>query len=746
MPLQEMGGLCMRIFSSPLKLTIDPSPPFFTTVIVLRALCALLATIALQAIFPLGTPSLFIALACIFGVVGGSFLAQSSLSTIGCISVLAALCIAHGLGIWLTEVVLGTLGSTSFILDRLSMHSWTCLACLTVWALATWVFWRVRSALTFEVLAFFITVLTLFAGHRQFHLDRPKILNTVAWKLGVDHVTMLVLIGASLVALALSYFYCASMAIRPRPDGRVQRMPHATPSITSVAILILFVGAVLYGIQTLVHRYYSETMLARVANGVGMNNSAGVSPLSFQSALGSTNQPAALVRLEGDYGDNPFTPMLYLRESALSSFNGREMVFAGRAYDTDLPAITSRDTFTRQEDAELGERTPLVQSVYLLADHDQAFAADYPISIVQLKNPRPNRFKATYRAYSVAPAYTVSTLTQRRVGDSRWTPDIERHYLTPHPDTRYSELAQKVTQDAVSPVEKLNALTSYLSKNSIYTLTPNHDIKPTDDPVAAFLFGDHRGYCVHFAHAVVFMARSLGIPARIGTGYLTDLSQAKDGHILLRMSDRHAWAEAFITGIGWVPFDVQPEQVESHAETQVDAKLLEELMGALEPGEEILPTEQLRDEPGMSEPTEHWIPSRQQVAWILLTCLLGIFTTKVVLRNRWRIAPTSRLKLQWGYIGIASMLHDIGITRAFGETREEFAARTPDEMMGQLSRLLVQATYSRHTSPNNAEIHEAIHAALGRYRTLPLRVRILSAMSPRSVARATSTFFLGRDW
>ena len=37
---------------------------------------------------------------------------------------------------------------------------------------------------------------------------------------------------------------------------------------------------------------------------------------------------------------------------------------------------------------------------------------------------------------------------------------------------------------------------------------------------AAFLFGNFTGYCVHSAHASVYLWRSLGLPARIGTGYL----------------------------------------------------------------------------------------------------------------------------------------------------------------------------------------------------------------------------------
>jgi hypothetical protein len=721
-------------------------PPLYAVVLGFRSLWVIIATVALQSLFPLGTSSLLVAGAGITGVIAGSRAAQSRLTNTGLIAATIVCFASYQASAWCLQELVGLFGVTSFVIDRLSMHAGTCLMSAAVWALVTWAFWRLRAALTLEVLAFFVVALALFSGHRNFHLERPKILNSIAWRLGVDHVTMLVIIGSALTVLALAYLYCAALAVRPRIDGPTTRVSPLRTRFISITVCLAILAGILYAVQSMVYGHYSATALARVANGVGMNSNPAVSPLSFQSALGSTNQPSALVRLEGDYSNNPFSPMMYLRESALSSFNGKEMVFAGRAYDTDLPVTATRDSFSRQEDAELGERTPLIQSIYLIAEHDHAFAADYPISIVQLKNPRPNRFKATYRAYSVAPAYTASKLTSRDIGDPRWSQDIKEHYLTPHQDARYAELARKITADAKLPIEKVTAITAYLSKTAIYTLTPNHDVKPTDDPVAAFLFGDKRGYCVHFAHAIVFMARSLGIPARIGTGYLTDLSQAKDGHILLRMSDRHAWAEVYVTGIGWVPFDVQPEQVESHAETQVDAKLLEELMGALEPGEEILPTESLKDEAGMVEPDEYWIPSRLQLLLSLGALLALLVIVKALLRHGWRCAPTPALALRWGYIAAATRLYDIGISRAYGETRSEFAARAPHRVLEDLSPLLLARAYDPHSTLSRSDVQRAMQQALGEFNKLPRRTKALAAVNPSSVTRAISSLFVGGTW
>jgi hypothetical protein len=731
---------------NPPNLQTNLRPPFFFSVVALRSVWVILITLALQSLFPLGSSTILVAASGVAGVIFSSYAALSKLRALGFGAIITAIFIGFKFVFWALQELTSLVGPGSFVIDRIAMHTGTCFISALIWACATWAFWRLRSALTIEIVAFFTGALTLFSGHRNFHLDRPKILNQIAWQLKVDHLTMLFIIGSSLLALALLYLYCASLAVRPRLDGPIKPVASPGKRIFSGAISLALLAAVIYFVQSLVYGHYSATMLARVANGVGMGDSPGVSPLSFQSALGSTNQPAALVRLEGDYSNNPFSPMLYLRESALSSFNGREMVFAGRAYDTDLPVTNTRDAFSREEDAELGERTPLLQSMYLLAEHDHAFAADYPVTITQLKNPRPNRFKATYRAYSVAPAYTLSKLSARQVGDPRWTQDVKDHYLGQHNDKRYSDLALKLTKDANTPIEKINAITSYLSKTAIYTLTPNHEVKPNEDPVAAFLFGDNRGYCVHFAHAIVYMARSLGIPARIGTGYLTDLSQAKDGHILLRMSDRHAWAEVNIAGIGWVPFDVQPEQVESHAETQVDAKLLEELMGVLEPGEEILPTENTKDEAGMNETPEYWIPSRAELIWTLVVTAALLALAKLLLRYGWRLAPNSALRLSWAYISAASALHDQGITRNVGETRIEFANRTPNKILLNISQLVVTKAYTSSHKIDQGSIQQAMREFNQRYKLFSGRQRFLSALNPSSVTKALSGIITGRTW
>jgi transglutaminase-like putative cysteine protease len=57
------------------------------------------------------------------------------------------------------------------------------------------------------------------------------------------------------------------------------------------------------------------------------------------------------------------------------------------------------------------------------------------------------------------------------------------------------------------------------------------------------------GVCQDQTHIFIAAARILGIPARYVTGYLRDPERPDNEH------DPHAWAEAWVEGIGWIGFD-----------------------------------------------------------------------------------------------------------------------------------------------------------------------------------------------
>ncbi|HWA31207.1 MAG TPA: transglutaminase family protein, partial [Rhizomicrobium sp.] len=70
---------------------------------------------------------------------------------------------------------------------------------------------------------------------------------------------------------------------------------------------------------------------------------------------------------------------------------------------------------------------------------------------------------------------------------------------------------------------------------------------PIDEALSA-----KRGVCQDFAHIMIAIARSWGIPARYVSGYLHHRKKGED-----RSGDdaTHAWVEAFLPSLGWIGFD-----------------------------------------------------------------------------------------------------------------------------------------------------------------------------------------------
>jgi Transglutaminase-like superfamily len=121
-----------------------------------------------------------------------------------------------------------------------------------------------------------------------------------------------------------------------------------------------------------------------------------------------------------------------------------------------------------------------------------------------------------------------------------------------------SQLAlQAVNGHQASPYEEVMALTTYLQQNYHYSLELGQ-VPPGRDPVDWFLFDAKIGYCEQFATAETLMLRSLGIPARLATGYSTGDYDPVLNQSIVREHDAHAWVEVWFAGHGWVPVDPSP--------------------------------------------------------------------------------------------------------------------------------------------------------------------------------------------
>jgi hypothetical protein len=82
----------------------------------------------------------------------------------------------------------------------------------------------------------------------------------------------------------------------------------------------------------------------------------------------------------------------------------------------------------------------------------------------------------------------------------------------------------------------------WLRRNHGYSLSPRIPAG-SGDPLVRWMASREPGHCELFAGALVLMARSEGIPARVVTGFKGGTWNAYSGNYTVRNSDAHAWTE-----------------------------------------------------------------------------------------------------------------------------------------------------------------------------------------------------------
>ena len=100
-------------------------------------------------------------------------------------------------------------------------------------------------------------------------------------------------------------------------------------------------------------------------------------------------------------------------------------------------------------------------------------------------------------------------------------------------------------------------LERHLRLNFAYTLE-SQPIPPGKDATEWFLFERQMGHCEYYASALTLMARSVGVPTRVITGYVVSDFNDVSGQYIVRQSNAHAWVEAEIAPGQWRTYDGTP--------------------------------------------------------------------------------------------------------------------------------------------------------------------------------------------
>lgn len=242
---------------------------------------------------------------------------------------------------------------------------------------------------------------------------------------------------------------------------------------------------------------------------------------------------------------------------------------------------------------------------------------------------------------------------------------------------------------ATDPYHEAKALANYLRTDARFTYSPVATLPsdPNQDLVDFFLFDENGqiGYCEYFATAMVVMARTLGIPARMAVGYAPG-EALEEGVYQVREKNAHAWAEIFFPGYGWQIFEatksINPVLRPSGSGI---VPPINPPVGGVDPGQQfeegedlgtILPLGSFQPVPGGiktsdQRPTDE---ARSGNAWVVMVGLLLLLAVAVwrLLRGRLRfrfLAPGDR---QWQRLAFAA--DRAGVAQRPSETVYEYAS------------------------------------------------------------------------
>lgn len=100
----------------------------------------------------------------------------------------------------------------------------------------------------------------------------------------------------------------------------------------------------------------------------------------------------------------------------------------------------------------------------------------------------------------------------------------------------------------------INQCKNALALQTSYTLRPG-DLPDDENYLNYFLNVNKKGYCVHYASSLALMLRRNGIAARFVLGYQANDSKNKNGQLIVRDRNEHAWVEIFDDYLGWIPIE-----------------------------------------------------------------------------------------------------------------------------------------------------------------------------------------------
>ena len=198
----------------------------------------------------------------------------------------------------------------------------------------------------------------------------------------------------------------------------------------------------------------------------------------------------------------------------------------------------------RKSQVKISEDVPTATSP-LGSDYSITLEATFAKVLPTLEHTRmittPN-FRAVKndRGVFVAQNTIASRIRYQGISTENWSgPTIKNPLELPQLPPKTTVWLRLQNSEKQSFQQKLKTLKDFFATgNFAYTRSPGKH-RDLDD----FLFENRNGFCEHFAGAYAVLARGLGIPSRVITGYQGGEQNKSGNFIRVSQADAHAWVE-----------------------------------------------------------------------------------------------------------------------------------------------------------------------------------------------------------
>lgn len=457
------------------------------------------------------------------------------------------------------------------------------------------------------------------------------------------------------------------------------------------------------------------------------------------SELASSSALAFRVSFDGD---TPMTSSLYWRGLVLNHFDGRR--WSQHKKDAQ---------WRRQPATDIRLSGEPVQYTVLIEPNQQRWLYAIPAmrslttNVVVGANATLRHRVKIARKFS----YSVKSWPQYHLEP---TLDTERFRLeTALPENvnpRARKLASELKQQSSNDRDIVNqVLKRFNQQQFIYTLSPG---LLGNNSVDEFLFETRRGFCEHYAGALVFLLRAADIPARVVVGYQGGEVNEYNNYVLVHQYDAHAWAEVWLSDRGWTRVDptsaVAPDRIESGMRDiwQEDQQQRRGGIGSLWKLHSLPGLYWARmqwdsvnytwskwvvgyDSARQNRVLKDWLGDITAFRMFLFVCgggaLVLALVAVVLLRTRTsrNINPIDRL-----YIRHTQALADLGIVRGNGESALNFAERVAVTIPGLAEparQLAKQYSDLRYTAASGSHFNRTSSPDLAHFRLLVSRFKKL---------------------